>query len=283
MPRENKKPYEKPPLSISDQIKRLEKRNVCFSDRQNAEEYMRIHNYYSVCGYVNYFKKKVDFLEVIQLMEFDKALRIHCFGAILELETSLRSIIAYELSLRFGAFCLDKEEDIYQLSGNKKKIINSMDNILKRKHKDQALLYFTENYNNPYPPIWILVEAFSLGELSILFSSLKTKNKKVIAKTIGLAHWQLESWFKTITELRNVCAHHNRLWNRKFVNKPTLVGFTSNYQLTEHGENRFGAILIIFKKMCRLIGNWESWEKEFIKLVGGCKQAKPADMGLSNW
>lgn len=40
--------------------------------------------------------------------------------------------------------------------------------------------------------------------------------KKKIAKNLGLQAGVLESWLKTFNDVRNVCAHHRRLWNKEF-------------------------------------------------------------------
>lgn len=48
-----------------------------------------------------------------------------------------------------------------------------------------------------------------------LFKNLKTDNaKKAIANYFGVSHSILESWMEHLVYIRNLCAHHCRLWNR---------------------------------------------------------------------
>ncbi len=39
-------------------------------------------------------------------------------------------------------------------------------------------------------------------------------SQKAIAETLGLHTLHLKSWLKTYQRVRNICAHHGRLWNR---------------------------------------------------------------------
>lgn len=45
-----------------------------------------------------------------------------------------------------------------------------------------------------------------------------------IAKELGTVnHTYLPSWLLTITQIRNVCAHHGRLWNKNLPGTPKLM------------------------------------------------------------
>lgn len=45
-----------------------------------------------------------------------------------------------------------------------------------------------------------------------------------IAKELGTVnHTCLPSWLLTITQIRNVCAHHGRLWNKNLPGTPKLM------------------------------------------------------------
>lgn len=48
----------------------------------------------------------------------------------------------------------------------------------------------------------------------------KDKDKKIIAEGFDLFAPLLESWLHTLTVIRNICAHHARLWNRELGIKP---------------------------------------------------------------
>ncbi len=63
------------------------------------------------------------------------------------------------------------------------------------------------------------LEVISFGTLSRLYELLnKDDNKKTIAKQFGLNKIDiLENWMHALSNLRNCCAHHSRIWNRRLV------------------------------------------------------------------
>ncbi|MGI8600258.1 MAG: Abi family protein [Chitinophagaceae bacterium] len=70
-------------------------------------------------------------------------------------------------------------------------------------------------YSNPLPPSWMMLEITSFGSLSILYQNLKpTNSKKDIAHHFGLSDKVFTSWLHYLVYIRNVCAHHSRLWNK---------------------------------------------------------------------
>jgi abortive infection bacteriophage resistance protein len=78
------------------------------------------------------------------------------------------------------------------------------------------------NHPNEMPESWKALEVLTLGTLSKLYSNLKHQlpEKNKIASEFGLNNQKyLESWLLTITVLRNIIAHHSRLWNRVIINK----------------------------------------------------------------
>lgn len=73
------------------------------------------------------------------------------------------------------------------------------------------------------PPIWACCEVLTLGQLSKWYDNLKPGTAKTaIARVYGLSDAMLVSWLRHLTQLRNVSAHHNRLWNREFAVKPMI-------------------------------------------------------------
>ena len=62
-----------------------------------------------------------------------------------------------------------------------------------------------------------------MGTLSKLYKNLKHQlpEKASIAKEMGLnLHNELSSWLEAIAYIRNIIAHHSRLWSRNMVKKP---------------------------------------------------------------
>ena len=83
------------------------------------------------------------------------------------------------------------------------------------KSDDQFIRDFKKDYQNELPPSWIILEITSFGVLSSLYYNLNPGNiKNSIANHFGLNDKTFASWLHSIVYIRNVCAHHSRLWNR---------------------------------------------------------------------
>ena len=126
-------------------------------------------------------------------------------------------------SIEHGAFwfmdsSLFKNEEFYQgcLDNIKKEVSRSNEDFIKE---------HSQKYTYPaLPPVWKTLEVVSFGTLSKLFCLFKDNRlKKQVARELGLPQYTyLESWIRCITVLRNCCAHHARIWNRRFALKPQL-------------------------------------------------------------
>lgn len=69
-------------------------------------------------------------------------------------------------------------------------------------------------------------EVVSLGLLSKFYQNLRFSSpaKKEIARHFGLNEPKiLQSWIRSLTYVRNTCAHHSRLWNRTLTTTPKVL------------------------------------------------------------
>ena len=59
------------------------------------------------------------------------------------------------------------------------------------------------------------MEVISFGTLSKIYSILKTEEQKnVIHKIKGINNTVFKNWLHSLSVVRNICAHHSRLWNK---------------------------------------------------------------------
>lgn len=69
----------------------------------------------------------------------------------------------------------------------------------------------------------MIMEIASFGTLSILYSNLLPgQAKRKIAAYFGLADSVFSSWLHSIVYIRNICAHHSRLWNKVLGVRPLM-------------------------------------------------------------
>ncbi|NDA64014.1 MAG: Abi family protein, partial [Chitinophagia bacterium] len=80
---------------------------------------------------------------------------------------------------------------------------------------EKFIVDFKQKYSDPMPPSWMMLELTSFGSLSMLYKNLAgSHDRREIAHYFGLDDSTFESWLHCIVYVRNVCAHHSRLWSR---------------------------------------------------------------------
>lgn len=67
-------------------------------------------------------------------------------------------------------------------------------------------------------------ELLTIGELSNLYRGLVRKeDKKRIIAQFDLHETVFTSWLHSLTYVRNICAHHSRLWNKDLAVEPAQL------------------------------------------------------------
>jgi abortive infection bacteriophage resistance protein len=205
-------------------------------DEVKVMHYLSHISYYHLSAYFKSFQsfesetfqKGTTFEDVMELYFFDRKLRLLFLDAIERIETSFKCQFACHLSLCHGSDCLTTN-DIF------KKHKEKIDENLKRT-KEQFIDNFKAKYDNDYPPIWILVEILAFGDvLNVYRYSTPFQEQKSIADMYGKGWKYIYSWLENLREVRNISAHHSRLWNRKItkhIKKDSKnTAFQYNYQI----------------------------------------------------
>ena len=234
--------YNKPPFTYSDHVTLWLSRGLTIADPAKATSYFRNISYYRLSAYAlqfqsekDKFNKGTEFKDVLNLYRFDKELRMIVFSAIEQIEVSLRSRIVHILAHKYGSHWQDNKaifsvRQYEDAQGNIKTtdVFSDTQKIIKdhynSKHPERFIKHYKDTYSSPdNPPCWMIIELLTVGQLSRLYSGLASKDdRKEIAKTFKLYHTIFENWIHALTYGRNLCAHHNRFWNRDFVIQPTI-------------------------------------------------------------
>lgn len=125
----------------------------------------------------------------------------------------------------------------------------------------------------------MVAEILSLGSWSTLFAHLANRDdQKIICKPFKLNYIVLISWLHSITYLRNLCAHHCRLWNRAFTLKPIIA---KQYRSLLLENNRFSAQAAVLKILLDTIAPENHWGTHLIELIDLHPSIYPKQMGFS--
>lgn len=217
--------YNKPPLDFPAQIALLKQRGMVFTDEDIALESLHSISYFRLANYwkhfeqkeTRYFKENSKFESVLGLYSFDQELRNIIFSSIQNIEIAFRTRVSHFLSMKYGAFwfldsSIIKNQQIHLMC------IEKLKEEMERSH-EEFIQEHNIKYDEPiFPPSWKIIEVASFGTLSKLYSNItEAYIKKEIARSFQLPSYLfLENWMKCATVLRNCCAHHARLWNRRF-------------------------------------------------------------------
>jgi abortive infection bacteriophage resistance protein len=103
--------------------------------------------------------------------------------------------------------------------------------VIDRDLKKTKELFIDEHYRKYHsdsrrPPAWKTLEVVSFGLLSKLYGNLGSEvaSKDSIAEELNTVnHTYLRTWLQAISQIRNICAHHGRLWNKNLPGRPKLL------------------------------------------------------------
>jgi abortive infection bacteriophage resistance protein len=218
--------YSKPALSIDQQIAQLQRRGMIFGDPQLAAHYLRELNYYRLSGYwlrreadhaIHQFQLGTRFEDVLADYVFDRELKLLVLDAVERIEVSVRTHWAHELSLRHGPHAHLDSTLFRKRSQNwsRPDAVASLINGVERS-RERFIKHLRATYDELLPPIWAVVEVMSLGQISRWFDNLcHAADRNAIAAGYGLDETLLTSFLHHISVVRNICAHHGRLWDRE--------------------------------------------------------------------
>ena len=269
--------FSKPALSFGDQLELLISRGLQVKDKDSAESFLEKVNYYRFSAYCIPFEKDrhefidgTNFNEIVNLYEFDRKLRSLVYEALGIIETALRTGIAYEIGNSLGAFGQTDSNNFYDISkfhSYRERAEQEAD-----RSKEKFVTHFSNKYSEfPDLPIWAEVEIISFGCLSTMYSILNSGIKRQIAKRFFLPAPVLESWLHTLVYVRNICAHHGRLWNKGLKIYPKIPHKIEGFESCWLSEmNRIWTLMLIisfFFKSFSYDQVSSSWKKTLQNLI----------------
>jgi abortive infection bacteriophage resistance protein len=213
--------YLKPALTFADQVALLQARGLRMEDHSYAEEVLSHVSYYRMSAYFRPFRQagserfaNASFSDVLELYKFDKDLRLMVSDTLESIEVHFRTRLTYHLALRGGAFA--HIDPIYFLpTFDHTKFLSELRDQ-EKKSSDKFVVHFRKTYvEERFLPIWMSSELMSFGFLSRIFSKLTTDLQREIAGDFNVHQSVLRNWLHTLSYVRNICAHHGRLWNRE--------------------------------------------------------------------
>ena len=283
--------FTKPATTLDQQIDLLIRRGMAVPDRDRARHYLAHLNYYRLAAYwlpfeadhqSHRFRPGTCLDDVVALYSFDRELRLLVMDAIERLEVSVRTRWAYALAHTHGPHAhlegtLFRRPDVYRTCRR------ALDEELARS-REVFVAHYREKYSTPpLPPLWAVVEVMSLGQLSKWVSNLRhSRDRQAIARVYGVDEAILTSFLHHLTIVRNICAHHGRLWNRRLGFRfrlprrpPVLAG-----SLHPASAGRLYNTLTMLEYFMTIISPGHHWRERLLALLERNPQADPSAMGF---
>jgi len=250
----------KQPTTYQEQVEILRGRGCFILDDAAGIDFLRRVNYYRFSGYLHAFKQNdgtyadvVSFEKIASMYTFDKDLRALLMRAVSEIELFAKSIIAYHHGHHYGSLgYLDASS--FNTKHNHAKFIEQFETVVRNNRNSPIARHHIRNYGGSFP-IWVATELFTMGMTSFFYADLLTGDKKVIAKEFGTDYVHLESWLHSTSVLRNICAHHGRLFITLFHQPPKLPRKYLQHTGTEDYS--------LFRQLCMLKLLYANWRIEW--------------------
>ncbi|MCX6148409.1 MAG: Abi family protein [Candidatus Kapabacteria bacterium] len=284
--------FDKEAKNYDEQIEILLNRGMTFKNKSKAKFILENISYYRLSGYwYQYYKSledktfkiEIDFDDCFNTYCFDKELRKILIEELEKIEVSIRAKISYNLSNKYGGFWFNNTKLVNSLVTHSN-LISKINNEYQR--SDELFIKsYKKKYLEELPPSWILLEVASFGSLSQLYKNLLPYDKRTISNNYKLPEVVFETWLHSFVYIRNLCAHHSRLWNRELTIKPKRLEnpklpFTNN-----HTNNRkiFYVVLMI-KYFINIINPMSSFKIRLVNLIKEYPQIDISEMGfISDW
>ena len=292
--------FAKPALNVPQQLQKLQSRGLEVSNTAEAEHYLRFIGYYRLSAYAlplqhhdqpdKPFKLGTSFDSILNLYRFDRELRLLVMDAVERIEVAASSVIVNEMCVRHGPHWFMDAAHFNPASRRFRhhELLNRIDKEFSipsggsnpaRPHHEVFINHYFSKYTAPYlPPAWMVAETLTLGTWSQIFENLRvTSERKQIAAHFGVDEQILRNWLHALTYLRNLCAHHARLWNRQTVIKITIAKRHQSFLTT---NDRFYAFAVVIHDLMQRIAPQSGWHQRLEKLLLAHPFVDPAAMGF---
>jgi len=279
-----KKKFEKRALSVEEQITLLRDKGLIINDINQATHFLSAVGYYRLSRYFqlflnyshsnkdSYFNKSLTFERIYGIYLFDSKLKMLVLEVIEKIEIALRASLTNVLAVKYGATWYT-EENLFNKAWKRKnksgfaqseKLAQEIKKITNGSKKEDFIKRYNEEYYPNTPPSWMILECLSFGSISAVFRYLlKKSDKKQVSKVFEESPTVLDSWFESVRYIRNLCAHHSRLWNRWFVIEP-IQSKSVKYIKTK--ERTFHQQAIILNKLNKKLCPDTTWHYRLFEL-----------------
>ena len=248
---------EKIPATVDEQIKILRERGCIIKNEDLARETLKYINYYRLSNYFEPFcvskhqyEEGTTFEKILRIYEMDRKLRSILIAALEEIEITLRAAISNYHALKYGALGYLNPSSFDRVH-NHQTFIARINHLIEANEDREFVKHYNRQHDGKFP-LWVVMELFSFGTLAFFFKDMQNVDKKALAGDFfGCSSSEMDNWIFCLNELRNYCAHYNRLYGNHF---PVMPRTPRDFE-PELQNDVFGYI-IVMKQLYHSKSNW---------------------------
>lgn len=283
--------YTKPSLTFIEQAELLLRRGLVAPSTEAVVATLQAVSYYRLSAYWYPFRRADDTLQPDTTLEmiwrrytFDRQLRLLLIDAIERAEIAVRTQLVYRHTQLYGPFGYSQPARLPQITpAEHQDLLARLREEADRSKEDFVRHFRTKYAEEPDLPLWMASELMTFGNMLILFRGVERSVKQTIAHHFGVADTVFESWLRTLNHVRNICAHHGRMWNRVLGLKPQVP------RPHKHPEwhipvaipnERVFAVLTILHYLLKQVAPNTAWKARLLALLARYPDIPLAPMGF---
>jgi abortive infection bacteriophage resistance protein len=296
--------YAKPPLTFEAQVDLLFGRGIV-GDRATMVARLSTVNYYRLSAYWYPFRLKgptqatpldrcrpgTSFEQIWETYGFDQKLRLITMEAVERIEVAVRTQLAYHHAHAWSpdAYATNPVS-LPRLVGTGRDrrshsgFLDRLTKIRNQRRDDPFVRHFGErDTSSDHMPIWMATELMSIGDIVVMYGGCRDAERDPVAMAFGVTSGVFASWLGTLQHVRNICAHHGRLWNRSLVRIPKLPPRRTHpdwFQPVPVEGSRIFTAMTLCAYLLKWILPTSTWATRVKELIDDHPSVPPASMGF---
>lgn len=286
---------------MDDQLAKMIERGLVVEDEDEAKHYLHQIGYYRLCGYTlpfqkggdghdrHDFREPVEFRVVLDRYVFDRKLRLLLLDAIERIEVSFRAALSNSIAQRHTPHWY-QDASLFEagydhaalITELKRQIVHNPSTPEREAQRDIHIRHYYDNYYDPdMPPSWMIFETISFGTISRIFEGLYKSETTEVCNPLRVNHDTLSSWMHAISYVRNLCAHHKRVWNKTLTIKPAIA---RKHKTKFQGNSKIYGVMVVIQILLDQVAPDNTWAERLSELLEEHPDIPLANMGIpDNW
>lgn len=287
--------YNKPSRTVEEQAELIISRGLLVDDKSELINILKSVNYYRLSAYWHPFKQPDESLQpgihlhqIWRRYTFDRQLRLLVIDGIERVEIAIRTLMTNMFSLKYGPFGyldISNFSSDYTPKKHQRLIKETKENT--DRSSEEFVKHYKNKYGDDYLPLWMVSKVMTFGNMLNMFSGLEKYLQRQLATEFKIPFKVLQSWLQTLNYIRNLCAHHARLWNRELAIKPFIPRinkFPEWHSPADVCENKIFAVLTLIKYLLSFVAPQSSWQSRLGGLLNEYTEIPLVSMGFpENW